>query len=131
VADQKSGDHDRTVSASAILESVQSLARQNPEAFGKLVVQILCTLADLDRDAYDFLVGGMFSRELRAAGLNVALEQAKQALSLGRSDRVEERLSAIETWVRSAEYLGSRERLELLTVDEQEPTPTSKRIYVM
>jgi len=131
VADQESRHHDRPVSASAILESIQALARQNPEAFGKLVVQTLCTLADLDRDAYDFLVGGMFSRELRAAGLKVALEQAKQALSLGRSDRVEERLSAIEGWVRSAEYLGSRERLELLAADEQESPPSSTHTYLM
>jgi hypothetical protein len=62
------------------------LAAQNPEVFGRLVVEILCRLADLDRDAYEFLVGGMVSRELCGAGLLVALEQARQALALGKTD---------------------------------------------
>jgi hypothetical protein len=115
----------------AILEAVQSLATANPEAFGKLVVEILCKLAELDRDAYEYLIGGMISRELCAAGLQVALEQAKQALSLGNTGRVEERISAIEDWLRAVETLGSRERFELLLAEEQETRPTSSHTYVM
>src|SRR5713226_8386996 len=108
------------VSASAILESVHLLATWNPEAFGSLVVEMLCKLAELDRDAYEYLVGGMISREQRSAGLKVAVEQAKQALTLGHTDRVEERISAIEAWICAVEYLGSQGRLELPPDDEQD-----------
>lgn len=125
-------DHHHRVSAEAILESIQLLAAQNPEAFGKVVVEILCELAEVDRDAYEYLVGGMISREQRSAGLKVALEQARQALVLGHADRVEERITAIEGWIRAVEYLASRERLELLSAGEQEAKPTSPgNTYVM
>ena len=119
------------VSASAILESVHLLATENPEAFGKLVVEILCTLAELDRDAYEHLVGGMISREQRSAGLKVALEQAKQALTLGHTDRVEERISAIEAWICAIEWLGSRRTVELASAEERDAKPGSPHLYVM
>jgi len=120
------------VSASGILDSVHLLATESPEAFGKLVVEILCKLAEVDRDAYEYLVGGMISREQCSAGLKVALEQAKQALTLGHTDRVEERISAIEDWIRAVEYLGSQGRLELPPDDEQDSSPTNAPIkYVM
>jgi hypothetical protein len=109
VRDQESARHDPTNSASEILESVQSLAMQDPEAFGELFVKVLCKMAEWDRATYEYLIGGVISRELCSAGLNVALEQAKQALLLGNTDRAEERLRAIEggcarlsTWARGA-----------------------------
>ncbi|MGH9546638.1 MAG: hypothetical protein ACRD23_15630 [Terriglobales bacterium] len=131
MGDQESDRHYRAESASAILESIHSLARQNPEAFGELVVKILCKLAEWDRGAYEYLMSGVVSRELRAAGLLVALEQAKQALSQGHADRVEERVSAIEGWVHAIEYLGSQERLELLLAQEQKPGAASPQTYLM
>jgi hypothetical protein len=76
-------------------------------------------------------MSGVISRELRAAGLTVALEQAKQAFLLGNTDRAEERLSAIEGWLRTLEYLGARERLELLLAQEQKIGATSAQTYVM
>jgi hypothetical protein len=131
VGDQESNRYQRADLASTILESIQSLARQNPEAFGALVIEILCKLAEWDRDAYEYLMSGVISRELRAAGLTVALEQAKQAFLLGNTDRAEERLSAIEGWLRTLEYLGARERLELLLAQEQKIGATSAQTYVM
>ena len=129
----ESEGHNRTVSTSAILDSVQSLATQDPAAFGKLVVEILWKLAEFDRDAYECLMGRVISQELHAAGLKIALEQAKEALSLGHSGRVEERVTAIEGWIRSVEYLGSRERFELLSAGEQEAKPTNpcRNTYLM
>jgi len=120
VCDEESARLLPIVSASGILEFVQVLATQDPEAFGQLVVEILCRLADLDRDAYEFLVGGMVSKELCGAGLLVALEQAKQALALGKVDQAAERVNAIDVWVRSVEDLGSRERLDLLPAEGAE-----------
>jgi hypothetical protein len=73
VSDQESDRHHRSNSAIEILESVELLATQDPEAFGELVVKILCKLAELDRDTYEYLMGVMISREPRAAGLKVAL----------------------------------------------------------
>jgi hypothetical protein len=73
VSDQESDRHHRSNSAIEILESVELLATQDPEAFGELVVKILCKLAELDRDTYEYLMGVMISRELRAAGLKVTL----------------------------------------------------------
>jgi hypothetical protein len=131
VGDQESNRYQRADLASTILESIQSLARQNPEAFGALVIEILCKLAEWDRDAYEYLMSGVILRELCAAGLTVALEQAKQALLLGNTDRAEERLSAIEGWLRTLEYLNSRERLELLLAQEQKTGATSAQAYVM
>jgi hypothetical protein len=116
---------------SAILEAVQSLAAQNSEAFGDLVVKILCTLAELDRAAYECLMGGMISRELSAAGLSVALAQAKQAFSRGQYDRSEERITAIEQWLHSVEGLGSRERLEIRSAEEPATRTTPPHSYVM
>lgn len=110
MSDQESDRHHRPNSAIEILESVELLATKDPEAFGELVVKILCKLAELDRDTYEYLMGVMISRELRAAGLKVALEQAKQSLSLGHKDLIAERLSAIEGWACMVEYLGSRQR---------------------
>ena len=118
-------------SASEILESIQSLAVHNPEAFGELFVKILFKMAEWDRAAYEYLIGGVISRELCSAGMNVALDQAKQALLLGNTDRAEERLSAIECWLRTLEYLGSPERLELLLAQEQKTGATSTETYVM
>jgi hypothetical protein len=107
------------------------LATENPEAFGNLVVEMLCKLAELDRDAYEYLVGGMISREQRSAGLKVALEQAKQALTLGHTDRVEERISAIEAWICAIEWLGSRRTVELASAEERDAKPGSPHLYVM
>jgi hypothetical protein len=112
---------------SAILESIRLLSKQEPAVFGQLVVEILCKLAELDRDAYEYLMSGVVSRELHAAGMRVALAQAKQALSLGNADRAEERLGAIEAWLHTIEYLGSRERLDILLTGEQKAPPN----YVM
>jgi len=36
------------------LESIQSLAVHNPDAFGKLFVKILCKMAEWDRAAYEY-----------------------------------------------------------------------------
>jgi len=118
------------VSASAILESVQLLAAQDPEAFGELVVEILCKLAELDCDAYEFLVGGMVSRELQGAGFVVALEQAKRSLALGNPGQAAERMNAMGLWVRSIEDLGSRERLGFLPAEKPKGGPASPH-YVM
>jgi hypothetical protein len=112
---------------SAILESIRSLSEQNPGAFGQLVVELLCKLAEMDHDAYEYLMSGVVSRELHAAGMRVALAQAKQALSLGNTNRAEERLGAIEAWLHTVEYLGSRERLDILLTGEQKIPPN----YVM
>jgi hypothetical protein len=105
---------------SVILDFVQPLATQNPEAFGRFVVAILCKLAEMDRGAYEYFLSGMVSRELLAAGLLVALEQAKQALSSGEINRALERVNAIEGWVHTIEYQGSRENLERLQAEDQE-----------
>jgi len=67
VSDQESDLHRRSKPASEILESIQSLATQDPEAFGELVVRIFCKLAEWDRATYEYLIGGMISRELCAA----------------------------------------------------------------
>jgi len=67
VSDQESDRHHRSNSAIEILESVELLATQDPEAFGELVVKILCKLAELDRDTHEYLMGVMISRELRCA----------------------------------------------------------------
>lgn len=131
MGDQESNRHHRADSASAILEPIQRLTTQNPEAFGELVVQILCKFAELDREAYEYLMAGVISQELRAAGLLVALEQVKQALASGNIDGVRERVTAIEGWVRRIEYLGSRERLDLLLAQEQKPGATSPQTYIM
>jgi len=112
---QKPVRHGRTNSISAILDSAERLAFEDAEAFGRLVVEILCKLAEFDREAYEFFVGGMIAREMQAAGLLVALEQVKQALASGDVHYAAERVSAIEGWVRRVEYLGSTEkRLEIL-----------------
>lgn len=117
-----------------LLDWAHWMATQDPEAFGRLVVEILRKVADLDRDVYECLWGGMISGELQAAGLLVALEQAKQALSSGDIDRVRERVGAIEGWVRTIEYLGSRDRLAILAGERGE-SPTegvrSPNAYVM
>lgn len=105
-------------SFSAILDFVQSLAPQDGEAFGRFIVAILCKLAELDRDVYEYFLSGVVSRELLAAGLLVALEQVKQALASGDDNRALERVNAIEGWVRTIEYQGSQERLELLLAEE-------------
>ena len=131
MADQESDRHHREDLGSAILESIQSLAAQNPEAFGELTTTILCKLAELDRDAYEYLMNRVISQELCAAGLKVALEQAKQALSLGDTDRVVERVNAIEGWLCTMEYLGSRERLELLLTQERKLVATPPQTYLM
>jgi hypothetical protein len=115
----------------AILDSAKRLALHDPDAFGKFVVEILCQLAELDRDAYDYLLGGMISRELLAAGLLVALEQAKQALASGDALRVVERVNAIESWVRTIEHLGSRERVEALMAEHVYAETQVKIGYVM
>ncbi len=96
-----------------------------------MVFEALSKLAELDRDAYEYLMGGVISQELRAAGLLVALEQVKQALASGNIDHVAERVTAIEGWVRTIEYLGLRERLELLLAQEQKPVATSPQTYIM
>lgn len=133
MSDHKSNCHDRTVSASAILDSVQSLASQDPGAFGNLVVEILWKLSELDRDAYEWLMSMAISQELYAAGLKIALEQAKEALSLGHRGRVEERVTAIEGWICTIEYLGSRERFKLLSAGELDSRPTNagRNTYLM
>ena len=132
MGDQESGHRDRTVSATAILASVQSLAGQDPEALGALVVEILWKLAELDQRAYECLIGGAIWRELYAAGVMVGLDQAKRALAQGYTNQAEERVTAIEHWMRALEYLGSREKLELLAAGEQEARPTNPRnTYLM
>lgn len=129
--DQESDLHRRSKPASEILESIQLLATQDPEAFGELVVKILCKLAELDRETYEYLMGVMISRELRAAGLKVALEQAKQSLSLGHKDLVAERLSVIEGWACMVEYLGSREKLVRLLAPGQQSAEVPPQTHIM
>ena len=119
---------------SAILDFIQPLATQNPEAFGRFIVAILCKLAELDRDAYEYFLSGMVSRELLAAGVLVALEQVKQALASGDINGALERVNAIEGWVRLVEYQGSQERLEHLLAENEKATPKTAgypHAYVM
>jgi hypothetical protein len=131
VSDREPIRHHRPDSAFEILESIELLATQDPEAFGEIVVKILCKLAELERDTYEYLMGVMISRELRAAGLKVALEQAKQSLSLGHRDLIAERLSAIEGWACMVEYLGSRERLARLLAPGQQSAAVPPQAHIM
>ena len=103
---------ENTITVASILQSAKLLALRSPEEFGDLVVMVLRTLADFDSDAYELFVSGIVSRELRAAGLKVALEQTNQALSLGRIDSAEERVTAISEWVSRLEALSLRLRLQ-------------------
>jgi hypothetical protein len=121
--------------AAAVLDSIQRLAAQDPATFRKLVVEVLCTLAEVNRNAYEYLISGIMAREMEMAGFLVALEEAKQALASGFPDRASERLSVASLWLNSVEYLGSRKRLEFLVAEEQRLGltlgPEALRLYVM
>ena len=103
----------------AVLDSIRRLAAQDPPTFRKLVVDVLCTLAEVNQNAYEYVISGIMSRELELAGFLVALEETKHALDLGFPDRARERLSAISFWLHSVEYLGSQKRLEFLLAEEE------------
>jgi hypothetical protein len=127
VGDQEPDRPQPVDSFSAILDFVHSLALQNPEAFGRFATEMLRTVGELDRDAYVYFWNSLVSRALLASGVLVALEQAKQALASGDINQASERMNAIGDWVRTIEYLGSRERVAFLLAEEQKTALTGAR----
>ena len=101
----------RSVSAPAILDSIQRLAKQDPEAFGELFVRVTVTLSQVDRAAYDWVMAGMIHRTSEEWGVTYALGEVKQKLASGDVQGAIGALKLIETWAIGIEHLASGEAL--------------------
>lgn len=71
----------KSVSAPAILDSIQRLAKQDSEAFAMLFLQFTSRLVELDRDGYNFVMSGVIHRMSEAWGVQHALGELKQKLA--------------------------------------------------
>ena len=101
----------RSVSATAIMDSIQRLAKQDPEAFGTLFVQVTLKLSQVDRGAYDWFMAGMIVRTSEAYGVTPALTEVKQKLEANDIQGAIGALKPIESWADVMEHLASGEAL--------------------
>jgi hypothetical protein len=108
------------LSASTLRDFGKWLALHNPASFGRLAIDFLCTLAEVDHDAGGYILGLIISRELGASGLSIAVDEAERALASWDVDRAKERLESIKAWLRVIESATSPEKLELLEMKAAE-----------
>jgi len=120
----------KRLEAGNLEDSIQDLAKRDPDAFVMLYFLATALVVELDRAGYEYLAAGVMLKTFRESGFIQALEQLKQKLDGGDIQGALERMEAIKGWVRTIEDLASQERFETLLAEHTQAAKAETKAEV-